>query len=91
MIISLLCDAAVYNVFVILLTIQIGIFEFETVNKNVDDKVGTINIPIVRKNGADGQITVEWKASEGTAKEGDNYALTPAPVRFADKEVYYKL
>ena len=84
-------NAAIYNIFVILFTITIGIFEFETVNKDVDDKVGTIDIPIVRTNGADGQITLKWKASEGTAKEGEDYVLTPSPVQFADKEVYYKL
>ena len=91
MLILVASNAAIYNIFVISFTIETGIFEFETINRNVDDKVGTIDIPIVRTNGADGQITVTWKVSEGTAKEGEDYVLTPSPVSFANKEVYYKL
>ncbi|CAG5136336.1 unnamed protein product [Candidula unifasciata] len=64
-----------------------GVLEFckpSFLTKETDD---TMMIPVVRKNGADGRVTVKWVTKDITAVEGRDYLGKGGVLTFDDQEI----
>jgi solute carrier family 8 (sodium/calcium exchanger) len=63
-----------------------GVFEFEKPSFLFKESEGTAQIPIVRSNGADGQVTLRWKTEDLTAVCGRDYIGGEGSITFAHGE-----
>ena len=52
-----------------------GTFEFEKRGHLVKESVGNATISVLRRNGADGDVAVKWKALDKTAINGKDYTV----------------
>ncbi|CAG0907402.1 unnamed protein product, partial [Cyprideis torosa] len=52
----------------------------------VQENIGTVLVPVMRKNGADGQITVKWRTIDDTAVEGKDYVGGQGELTFRHAE-----
>ena len=53
----------------------------------VKESVGTALIPVVRKNGADGEVSVKWRSINKSAIEGKDYTGIEGVITFKHTEV----
>jgi solute carrier family 8 (sodium/calcium exchanger) len=67
-----------------------GTFEWESPAKSTeekgDDKSGFAKLKIVRRNGADGEVTVKYKSADGSAIAGDDFEPLNGEVVFKHQE-----
>ena len=65
---------------------NVGQVEFDSASYTVNESAGTASINVRRVNGSDGQITVNYATSNGTALAGSDYTTTNGTLTFLDKE-----
>lgn len=63
-----------------------GDLQFSTTAKAVDEDAGSISLTVSRVNGSDGEVTVDYATTDGTATAGDDYTSTSGTLTFADGE-----
>ncbi|WP_207310418.1 DUF4347 domain-containing protein [Rubripirellula amarantea] len=67
--------------------VEPGVISMETSNVSIDEAAGTVSIDVVRNNGSDGQITVDFATVNGTAIAGQDYSERSGTITFADGEI----
>ncbi|MCA3748338.1 MAG: CSLREA domain-containing protein [Rubrobacter sp.] len=60
-----------------------GSVRFGSATYTVDEGAGTATITVVRQDGADGEVTVDYATSDGTASSGSDYTQTSGTLTFA--------
>ncbi|XP_064104847.1 sodium/calcium exchanger Calx-like isoform X12 [Macrobrachium nipponense] len=64
-----------------------GIVMFQKRGFLVKESIGNAVIPVVRKNGADGEITVKWRSIDKTAVSGKDYTGGEGVLTFKHTEI----
>lgn len=64
-----------------------GALQFSAASFSVDENAGVGTVTVERIGGADGEVTVNFATSNGTAQAGSDFAATTGTLTFADKEV----
>lgn len=59
-----------------------GVIALETSIINVDEDAGTVEVRVVRTNGFDGQVTVDYATQPGTASPGSDYTPVSGTLTF---------
>ena len=62
-----------------------GVIGLETSNYNVSEKDGTVDVTILRTDGSNGVVFIDYDTVNGSA-EGDDYTAVSGTVTFADGE-----
>ena len=57
----------------------------------VKESIGKVVIPVIRKNGADGEVSVKWKTIDKTAVSGKDYEGGEGHLVFKHTEVSFKI
>lgn len=65
---------------------SVGKVEFDASSYTVAEDGGSATIDVRRVGGSDGQFTVDYATSNGTATAGDDYTATNGTLTFADGE-----
>ena len=65
---------------------SVGQVEFDMASYTVAEDGGSATIDVRRVGGSDGEITVDYAASNGTATAGADYTATSGTITFADGE-----
>lgn len=63
-----------------------GAIEYELENYDVNESEANANITVVRSGGSNGEVTVDYQISAGTALEGEDYTAKDGTLIFADGE-----
>ncbi|MGL4423930.1 MAG: Calx-beta domain-containing protein, partial [Gemmataceae bacterium] len=63
---------------------NVGTVSVDPATVQVNEDAGTATVTLVRRDGSDGQITIDYAATEGTAKAGEDFTSTSGTVTFAD-------
>ncbi|XP_014673050.1 PREDICTED: sodium/calcium exchanger 3-like [Priapulus caudatus] len=64
-----------------------GVFEFERPSVLVKESVGVSQVPVVRKNGADGRVTLNWRSRSKSAIDGKDFIGGEGTVTFEHGEL----
>ncbi|CAG0887576.1 unnamed protein product [Darwinula stevensoni] len=64
-----------------------GTLMFKKRGMLVQESVGTLQIPVIRKDGADGDVSVSWKTHDKSAVEGKDYIGKEGTITFKSTEV----
>ncbi|ESO09920.1 hypothetical protein HELRODRAFT_72786 [Helobdella robusta] len=64
-----------------------GVFEFEKPSFVFKETVGFAEIPVMRRNGADGKVIVQWITEDITAIEGRDYKGREGSLMFESGEI----
>ena len=62
-----------------------GGIRLETSNYNVNEKDGTVDVTILRTNGSDGVVSIDYDTIDDSA-QGDDYTAVSGTLTFADEE-----
>ncbi len=62
-----------------------GVIGLETSNYNVNEQDGTVDVTILRTNGSDGVVSIDYDTVNGSAEEND-YTAASGTLTFADGE-----
>jgi surface-anchored protein len=65
---------------------NVGQLEFDASSYAVNENTGDATITVHRINGSDGQLTVNYATSNGTAISGSDYTASSGTLTFADQE-----
>jgi Ca2+-binding RTX toxin-like protein len=65
---------------------NVGQLEFEASDTAVAENVGNASLRVRRVGGTDGQITVQYATSNGTATAGTDYTGTSGTITFLDRQ-----
>lgn len=65
---------------------QPGVISLASSNFTVNEADGTALIPVVRSDGSDGQVTVQFATQSGTALAGQDFTAASGTVTFGDGE-----
>ena len=65
---------------------QAGVFALETSNVTVDEEAGQVSINVLRTNGSDGIITIDYDTQPDTAIPGEDYTAQSDTLVFGDGE-----
>jgi hypothetical protein len=60
-----------------------GVIQFAAATQSVNEDAGTIEITLTRSGGSSGSVSVNYATTEGTAKDGVDFAQTSGTVTFA--------
>ncbi|CAH1215280.1 hypothetical protein PAECIP111893_03910 [Paenibacillus plantiphilus] len=63
-------------------------FESDTYYVNEGDGSGVVYLTVARNNGTDGEVTVNYSTSNGSAISGSDYAVSSGTLTFAPEESY---
>ena len=63
-----------------------GTIVFTVATRQVSEADATVQIDVERFGGSLGEVTIDYTTEEGTALEGDDYALTAGTLNWADGE-----
>ncbi len=62
-----------------------GVLQFETDTATVEEDAGSVTVPVVRTGGFDGEVSVDYTVTAGTATEGQDYGgILSGTLDFAD-------
>lgn len=64
-----------------------GSLTFQSRSLLVDESAELVHVAVVRKNGADGQVSVRWRTIDGTAISGKDYHGGEGVLIFRNAEV----
>lgn len=64
-----------------------GVIAFEERGILVKESVGNAQIPVTRKNGADGEVSVHWRTLDKSAKNGKDYQGGEGVLNFKHAEI----
>jgi|GEM_PF-1254698 len=65
---------------------NVGRFEFDQPNVNVDESAGTATVTVNRVGGSDGRVSVNYATSNGSAIAGQDYTARSGTLTFDDGE-----
>src|SRR5258708_12945591 len=60
---------------------------FSAEHKRVNERQGTVTVPVTRTGGSTGSVSVNYATSNGTATAGSDYTATSGTLTFADGEM----
>ncbi len=66
--------------------VNVGQIEFDNSSYSVNEDAGTASVRVRRVGGSDGQLTVNYSTSNGTATAGSDYSATSGTLTFLDRE-----
>ena len=64
-----------------------GVLQFDSVSYEAGEESGVALLSVVRTGGADGMVEVSYSTGEGSATEGEDYAVVEGTLSWADKDV----
>uniref|UniRef100_A0A7S0WQC5 Calx-beta domain-containing protein n=1 Tax=Chlamydomonas leiostraca TaxID=1034604 RepID=A0A7S0WQC5_9CHLO len=63
-----------------------GVLMFEVPTLQVSPNQPVVELPVVRRNGADGNVSVDWATKDGTAVQGAHFAASQGTLHMARGE-----
>ncbi|MEM9644970.1 MAG: DUF4347 domain-containing protein, partial [Planctomycetota bacterium] len=63
-----------------------GVIALESSNVTVDEDAGSVRLSVVRSQGTDGAVTVDYATQPGSATEGDDFTAQSGTLTFEDGE-----
>ena len=74
------------NIILMLFPVKPGYIEVESSTIEVYENIGTVNVTLIRLEGADGLIRIKYRTVDGTARETTDYIPIAGEVIFNDGE-----